>query len=208
MILPLLAAVLTLQAVAAQDVLVTCGSLIKLEHGNTKFLLHSHEINYQYGSGSGQQSVTAYPDGDDFNSYWAVKGTQDVPCIPGTPIKGGDYLRLQHRVTSRWLHSHLFQSPLSRQQEVSCFGDDNSSDTGDVWQLEVEGGKGKPWVKDARMRLKHKDTGTYLITHKQVFGRPIQGQQEVCATKGKSPEGWWRATEGVYFPQREEGDEL
>lgn len=32
--------------------------------------LHSHDV--QYGSGSGQQSVTAVRDGDDVNSHWQL----------------------------------------------------------------------------------------------------------------------------------------
>lgn len=39
-------------------------------HEKTKFRLHSHEV--PYGSGSGQQSVTGFPDVDDANSYWVL----------------------------------------------------------------------------------------------------------------------------------------
>lgn len=38
---------------------VTCGSVIKLTHTQSGFKLHSHEI--PYGTGSRQQSVTAFP---------------------------------------------------------------------------------------------------------------------------------------------------
>lgn len=47
---------------------VTCGSVIKLENeSKPKVRLHSHDI--KYGSGSGQQSVTAV-ENQDTNSYW------------------------------------------------------------------------------------------------------------------------------------------
>lgn len=47
---------------------VTCGSVIKLENDSKpKVRLHSHDI--KYGSGSGQQSVTAQ-ENQDTNSYW------------------------------------------------------------------------------------------------------------------------------------------
>lgn len=47
---------------------VTCGSVIKLENeSKTGVRLHSHDI--KYGSGSGQQSVTAV-ENQDTNSYW------------------------------------------------------------------------------------------------------------------------------------------
>lgn len=51
---------------------VTCGSTIKLAHDATEFRLHSHAVSYSRGSQ--QQSVTAFPDGDDANSYWTVHG--------------------------------------------------------------------------------------------------------------------------------------
>ena len=50
---------------------MTCGSVIKLQHDQTKALLHSHEI--PYGSGSGQQSVTGNFESIDANSMWAIK---------------------------------------------------------------------------------------------------------------------------------------
>lgn len=53
---------------------VTCGSVLKLMHVNTKYRLHSHEI--PYGTGSGQQSVTGFPKGDDTNSFWVVRGLE------------------------------------------------------------------------------------------------------------------------------------
>lgn len=41
-------------------------------------------------------------------------------------------IRLQHLNTGRFLHSHLFTSPLSGNQEVSAFGDLSGGDTGAV----------------------------------------------------------------------------
>ena len=57
---------------------VTCGTVIKLQHIGTNHHLHSHEV--AYGSGSGQQSVTATSAGDDAGSYWVVKGPE-VPFL-------------------------------------------------------------------------------------------------------------------------------
>jgi dolichyl-phosphate-mannose--protein O-mannosyl transferase len=51
---------------------VTYGSVVKLMHEKTKHRLHSHDVSY--GSGSGQQSVTGFPEGDDSNSYWVSIG--------------------------------------------------------------------------------------------------------------------------------------
>jgi dolichyl-phosphate-mannose--protein O-mannosyl transferase len=37
-------------------------------------------------------------------------------------LKKKQRLRLQHSATRKWLHSHLFQSPLSGNQEVRAAG--------------------------------------------------------------------------------------
>lgn len=51
-------------------------------------------------------------------------------------------------------------------------------------------------------RLKHVDTGVYLATHNIKYQRPIPGHTEVFGSNLRSSEGLWRATEGVFFPQR------
>lgn len=42
-------------------------------------------------------------------------------------IKCGDTIRLQHLSTNKNLHSHHFSSPLSGNQEISCYGEDGTS---------------------------------------------------------------------------------
>lgn len=112
---------------------VTCGSAVKLQHKESGYRLHSHGINW--GSGSGQQSVTAFEQyvnadplvvyapvlhrslivprsvrGADPNSLWAIKeGYGIAKCVYGTPIKCNDVVRFVHVQTQRHLHSHLHQ---------------------------------------------------------------------------------------------------
>mmetsp|Transcript_40117 Transcript_40117/g.89039 ORF Transcript_40117/g.89039 Transcript_40117/m.89039 type:complete len:226 (+) Transcript_40117:135-812(+) len=190
---------LTLTAfVASENVAITCGSTFKLAHIASKFRLHSHDI--AYSRGSQQQSVTAYEQGNDYQSYWTLYATLDAPCTPGTTFKKGSSVRLQHAQTRKWLHSHQYYSPLSQNQEVSAFGSDGDSDGGDVWLVEWDG-KSKVWRQDTKVRLKHRDTGAYLYSHEQAkFGHPIAGQQEVCATERKDKNTEWQAAEGVYLP--------
>ncbi|XP_027066298.2 stromal cell-derived factor 2-like protein isoform X1 [Coffea arabica] len=92
-------------SVASEGVQITYGSMIKLMHERTKFRLHSHDVSY--GSGSGQQSVTSFPNVDDSNSYWIVRPVSDTNAQQGDTIKGGTIIRLQHMRTRKWLHSHL-----------------------------------------------------------------------------------------------------
>jgi dolichyl-phosphate-mannose--protein O-mannosyl transferase len=49
--------------------------VIKLKHLASGFRLHSHDI--KYGSGSGQQSVTGFPNIDDANSLWVIRGPNE-----------------------------------------------------------------------------------------------------------------------------------
>ncbi|XP_074286065.1 stromal cell-derived factor 2-like protein [Silene latifolia] len=185
---------------AVEGVEVTYGSVIKLMHERTKFRLHSHDV--PYGSGSGQQSVTGFPNVDDANSYWVVKHVPDTSSKQGDTIKKGAIVRLQHMKTRKWLHSHLHASPISGNLEVSCFGGENNSDTGDYWKLEIEG-KGNIWRQDQKVRLQHVDTGGYLHSHDKKFQRIAGGQQEVCGVREKSRENVWMAAEGVYLPTKD-----
>ncbi len=178
---------------------VTCGSAVKLLNSKHEVRLHSHDV--KYGSGSGQQSVTGISDMDDHNSHWAIRGPLDAACKRGEPIKCGSMVRFQHMATGTLLHSHLFPSPLSRNQEVSCFGKDGAGDTGDYWELQCGGDF---WERDEDVRLKHKDTGMFLATTGNRFGRPINGQNEICAVGSTTVETAWRAAEGVYIKPTEE----
>ncbi|KAL6599170.1 hypothetical protein ACP70R_046034 [Stipagrostis hirtigluma subsp. patula] len=95
---------------------ITYGSVIKLMHERTKFRLHSHDV--PYGSGSGQQSVTSFPNVDDANSYWIVRPQPDSSAKQGGPIAHGTIVRLQHMRTRKWLHSHLHASPITGNLEL------------------------------------------------------------------------------------------
>ncbi|KAF0687736.1 Aste57867_20541 [Aphanomyces stellatus] len=199
---------------------VTCGSTIKLVHEESRFRLHSHEVSY--GTGSGQQSVTATGSRDDFNSYWLVKeGDGAAPCVLGAKITCGSIVRLEHINTRRNLHSHNFASPLSngRFAEVSGFGVAGDGDGGDSWVVECDNAQqcqahdkdcqttGVPsWGRDELVRLRHVATGKYLHTdHGARFDNsncprcPIIGQQEVNAVPTKDDKTLWFAGEGIYI---------
>lgn len=143
---------------------VTCGSVIKLLNANYKVRLHSHDI--KYGSGSGQQSVTATETQEDVNSYWAVKGRPGNHCQRGEPVECGSVVRLEHIQTKKNLHSHHFSSPLSGNQEVSAFGNDGEGDTGDNWTVVCSGDF---WERGTNFRLKHVDTEMYTFYYSIDF---------------------------------------
>ena len=51
-------------------------------------------------------------------------------CLFRKPLKCGTKFRLLHLQTQLFLHSHNFKSPLSNNQEVSCFGNNGVGDEG------------------------------------------------------------------------------
>lgn len=181
---------------------VTCGSAIKLTNVKTGFKLHSHDI--PYGSGSGQQSVTGFPDNNDPNSLFLVKGEFGKECVRGEPITCGSTVRIQHLNTGKNLHSHLHQSPISHNQEVSCYGSNFAGDTGDNWELQcVTNTADKTWRRESEIRLMHKDTRKYLTTMQaHQFGNPIPGQLEIFCIDAKNQFNTWSAQEGVYIGDR------
>lgn len=161
--------------------------------------LHSHDV--KYGSGSGQQSVTAIELQEDVNSHWTLKGTIDHFCERGEPFKCGQILRLEHLVTKRNLHSHYFSSPLSGHQEVSAYGENGVGDTGDHWELICSDHE---WKRDAHIRLRHVDTGSYLGMSGRSFGRPISGQMEIVALSNPQYGTRWTTAEGLYIAPKEQ----
>lgn len=179
---------------------VTCGSALVLRHENTNHALSSQAV--AYATGSGQQSVTATK-GVEEGSYWTVHGRVGEECARGEAIAHGSTVRLRHVATRAWLHSHLHRSPLSGNNEVSCFGGEEQSDTGDHWVVEVPSGR-DAWERGKKVRLRHADTGAYLQSHTMKYGRPIAGHQEVMAANGAGANAMWVTAEGVYFPTAEE----
>lgn len=117
------------------------------------------------------------------------------------PIKCGDEIRLHHATTNKNLHSHLFRSPLSGNQEISCYGDESGvGDTGDHWEVICSS---EFWERDVPIKLKHVDTQKWLGVSGRSFGRPISGQQEIVGFNGIVSGVDWKAVEGVYIHQNE-----
>ncbi|XP_004519728.1 stromal cell-derived factor 2 [Ceratitis capitata] len=185
---------------AAKTNFVTCGSIIKLLNSDYGSRLHSHDV--KYGSGSGQQSVTGVELKEDVNSHWVIKAPTKKHCERGEPVQCGDIIRLEHLTTKKNLHSHHFPSPLSGEQEVSAYGDEGAGDTGDHWELVCSNDE---WVRDAHVRLRHLDTGSYLGMSGRSFGRPISGQMEVVGFSSPQHGTRWTTAEGLYIVPKDKG---
>ncbi|KAI8881956.1 hypothetical protein K501DRAFT_252238 [Backusella circina FSU 941] len=174
---------------------VTCASTVKLTNKANGHKLHSHGVSY--GSGSGQQSVTGFAAADDGNSFWMIEASSGKYCSRGEPVACGSTIRLRHTNTKSYLHSHNHKSPLSNQQEVSCY---DGQDQGDNWKVECLEKGDKYWIREKPIQLVHQESNTYLSSFQQhQFGQPIPGQLEVACAKGASKNSVWMAQEGVYF---------
>jgi hypothetical protein len=182
--------------VAAEAISVRFGAVLKLRHAATGCALHSHPLNYSHPGTSGQQQVTAFEDSDS-NDLWLLKGPDGQPedFQYGRSIRHGAVIRLQHVATGRNLHSHAgFPSPITFQQEVTCFGNTGVGDDNDNWRVEVEGGG--PWVTGSTVRLIHLATNAALHSH-AGFSSPLwtAGQQEVTGFSSRDANDLWFASD-------------
>ncbi|KAG0242534.1 stress-responsive transcription factor hsf1 [Actinomortierella wolfii] len=211
--LALFVTVATVSAISPQDLdedfqKVTCGSSIKLAHEGTGMRLHSHPVTY--GSGSGQQSVTAFQGSDDTNSLWTVMGAHGYTCERGEPVPCGSTIRLKHVNSRKFLHSHgAHRSPMSGGFEVSAY---DGMDRGDNWVVQCPSGTQSKnsgfWLRESPIQLAHEDTDSALLTasKRYVYGSPIPGQLEVAGHKASymisASDQRWIAQEGIYFADR------
>lgn len=122
-------------------------------------------------------------------------------CSRGEEIKCGNIIRLQHMSTLKNLHSHIFSSPLSGNQEISAYGDESGEgDTGDHWEVICND---VSWHRDGKVQLRHMDTRKYLGLSGRSFGRPISGQMEVCGLSTGNTGSEWQAAEGIFIHQND-----
>jgi dolichyl-phosphate-mannose--protein O-mannosyl transferase len=99
--------------------------------------------------------------------------------------------------TKKNLHSHFFTSPLSGNQEISAYGnDDGTGDTGDHWEVICYG---KEWLRTSKVQLRHVDTRKFLGASGRSFGRPISGQMEIVGLNSGGTGSEWNTAEGIFF---------
>uniref|UniRef100_A0A669CN42 Protein O-mannosyl-transferase 2 n=1 Tax=Oreochromis niloticus TaxID=8128 RepID=A0A669CN42_ORENI len=146
--------------------------------------LHSHWHLYPEGVGARQQQVTAYLH-KDYNNLWVVHRQQDNNSQSGNPdlVRHGDIVRLEHKETTRNLHSHLHEAPLTKKHfQVTGYGINGTGDANDLWQMEVCGGrKGDPVkVLRSKVRFLHRATGCVLYSSGKTL--PKWGWEQIEVT--------------------------
>ncbi|GKY97163.1 hypothetical protein MPSEU_000674700 [Mayamaea pseudoterrestris] len=186
--------------------IVTCGSAIKIKHKETNYYLNSEPKNLN--AGSGQQIVTFVQDPVTTDTLWWIRAKHGEPdCIAGTLIACGATIRLTHLNTRRNLHSHAVPSVLSRQQEMSAYGQgDGQGDNGDNFIVECVNKKSKHWRRSDQVRFFHVDTQKYLgtsasleFTAQNCGGNcPIMGHLEAFGRSAADQFGLFTVDQGVY----------
>eukprot|EP00960_Hanusia_phi_P040252 754334-Hanusia_phi.AAC.1 len=143
---------------------VTYGSVIQLQHVPTKRFLSATNFKYFHPSSSGQHQVIAVDQQDGY-THWRVmpRSGQRWELVKDVPVKNGEVIRLLNLRTSRNLHSHDGPiSPLSKQREVSNFGEEYGSiDSNDNWVVKTQD---EFWYMTKPVELKHAPTKSPLIS--------------------------------------------
>uniref|UniRef100_A0AAZ3QFT7 Protein O-mannosyl-transferase 2 n=1 Tax=Oncorhynchus tshawytscha TaxID=74940 RepID=A0AAZ3QFT7_ONCTS len=146
--------------------------------------LHSHWHLYPEGVGAKQQQVTAYLH-KDYNNMWLVHRSNDSDAQSGEPdlVRHGDIIQLEHKETTRNLHSHLHEAPLTKKHfQVTGYGINGTGDPNDLWQVEVCGGRKGDLVKVLRSKVRflHRATGCVLYSSGKTL--PKWGWEQVEIT--------------------------
>ncbi|CEP16151.1 hypothetical protein [Parasitella parasitica] len=173
---------------------IVFGDYISLKHNMTgRYLSSVADSFYEYGSG--QQKVFAGGWESTEETIFIVNPPTGTEIEGGTEVNFGDTIRLRHLVTRANLHSHSgIESPVTKQQEVTCYGDDDTSDANDEWiveqwtfdeneneDFELED---PTWYTGRSFFLRHKETGLTLHSHDEH----LTGEQNEVTCYGNGPE--------------------
>ncbi|XP_032764100.1 protein O-mannosyl-transferase 2 [Rattus rattus] len=148
--------------------------------------LHSHRHLYPEGIGARQQQVTTYLH-KDYNNLWIIKkyNSNTDPLDPSFPVefvRHGDIIRLEHKETTRNLHSHYHEAPLTRKHyQVTGYGINGTGDSNDFWRIEVVNRKFGNRIKVLRSRIRfiHLVTGCVLGSSGKILPKWGWEQLEV-----------------------------
>lgn len=175
-------------------------SVIRLRHSAGKYLA-SVACNYAHDGGSGQQ-VVGCVDAPDHSTLWLVRsehGTDYEVRSENLPDKA--IIRLEHIQTHKNLHSHGNRSPVTGQQEVTCFGEGGLGDFNDDWIISTRDQSGYLTTGKA-VRIQHLQTSHWLHSHSgNNFEAEGTKLQEVTGNKESDTNNDWEITEVLPSPE-------
>ncbi|KAM0686087.1 Protein O-mannosyltransferase 2 [Conglomerata obtusa] len=144
-------------------------SLVTLTNTENKVYIKSEAKNYK--KGSEQQIVYAESYKDEKAIWKIIKIHVDPDDVPMTDekrnffVRNGDYIKLVHVLTDRYLHSHNIESENScnkKLKEVSCYGGFREvvTDDNDYWIVQSD--TEYVMTRISNFKLLHVKTGTFL----------------------------------------------
>ncbi|KAI8318972.1 PMT-domain-containing protein [Martensiomyces pterosporus] len=190
------------------------GSEIRIRHSNTRSgYLHSHTHVWKHEKGSGQQQVTIYGHADQ-NNIWIVdpayNTTVDTTDGPQR-VKSGDTIRLRHKVTGKFLHSHSKKPALTSEDhkfEVSGYGFPGfAGDSNDNFRVDILAGDKSEEGSDkyvqsihSRFRLIHPGMACALYNSRNKLPEWAFGQIEVNCMRNCLPRMSTWHVEYAHYP--------
>ncbi|XP_069771975.1 protein O-mannosyl-transferase 2 isoform X2 [Narcine bancroftii] len=183
---------------------IAYGSMITVKNVQTAGgYLHSHWHLYPEGVGARQQQVTAYLHKDD-NNLWIVKRPDHTTDTDGPAqyVHHGDVFKLEHKETSRNMHSHQHEAPLTKKHfQVTGYGMNGTGDSNDFWRIEVAGGQSGDLIKVLRskIRLIHLATGCVLYSSGKSLPKWGWEQVEVSCSPylKETPNSLWNIEDHI-----------
>ncbi|KAI9501719.1 Dolichyl-phosphate-mannose--protein mannosyltransferase 1 [Coemansia spiralis] len=195
------------------------GSEIRMRSTNGRSgYLHSHTHNWQHEKGSGQQQVTIYGFADQ-NNIWIVEPaynkTIDTSNGP-VPVMAGDVIRLRHKITDKFLHSHDKKPALTSDDnkfELSGYGFPGfDGDTNDNFRLEILSGDKTMEGSDkmlqsiySRFRLIHTNLGCAVFNSRKKLPKWAFEQTEVNCMRNCMPRMSTWHVEYAHLPNNTDG---
>jgi dolichyl-phosphate-mannose--protein O-mannosyl transferase len=197
MFLSLFAAVRSFEEFKGDKSQISIGYYTMVKLQDRKSSLYLSSVDFSYQNGSHQQMVRAITKGTLAETYWSVWPLPNQTDIPqGRTVECGSKIRLQHAVTSRWLHSHALPGHFGSGYEVSCF---EGSDSGDFWEIQCD----DVWNAASAIKLKHLDTGYWLsVNVSSVHPKEFGGEHEAFGSP-ESDESAWLLGGGIFVEESE-----
>lgn len=183
------------------DRVIRYGQTIRLKHKLAKGYLQSDNRRYSHNHSSNQFQISAAFDKSE-NNLWVVRPKLGVEesKFEGRPIRYGQIIRLENKVTSHLLHSHIGAiSPMTFQQEVTGYPAAHS-DNNDHWVIEHVTPliykclpDWRRWKLDKHIRLVHHESNMALHSH--IAQLPGQQAHEVTGFPARDENDLWLAVE-------------
>ncbi|EDO18866.1 hypothetical protein Kpol_1023p35 [Vanderwaltozyma polyspora DSM 70294] len=186
------------------------GSVITLRHVESMGgYLHSHNFNYE--SGSGEQQVSLSQNETDKQNEWIIEHESagfDVSSR-NVVIENGSKIRLRHKSSGKLLRASTAKPPVSEQDytnEVSCTRDeDYKGETDELWTIHITNYQTDGKVKPLGSIIKIRNVGHAcdLISHDTRLPSEKFTEQEVLCLDPATQSRTHFRIEKVSQPNRE-----